>query len=266
VTYEHDPLVDPPPTEVPLQDAPLVRVICQIRFPLIASVGQQDFIAPFQTAVREEYPVLRLEQAPAFTLGSMGFGSMPISPQIAWRFLSQDGAWRLTLTSDFLTLETTRYTSRTDFLGRIGRALQSLKSHIHPAQVDRLGIRYIDRVTGDALKTIETLVRAEVRGVTGSVLSKHMQHALTEALFKTEESQLLARWGHLPPNGTVDPTAVEPISTPSWILDLDMFSTTPCPFDVPLVLEKTTKFAERIYSMFRWAVSDEFLRLYGGEV
>jgi uncharacterized protein (TIGR04255 family) len=231
---------------------------------LIASIGQQDFVAPFQTAICDEYPVLRREQTAAFMLGPAGVGSVPT--QAAWRFSSQDGAWRLTLTSDFLTLETTHYDSRKDFLGRIGRALRSLEAHVHPAQVDRLGVRYIDRITGEALKAIETLVKAEVRGIAGSVLSKHMQHAVTEAAFNTEDSQLLARWGHLPPNGTVDPMAIEPISVPSWILDLDMFSTTSCPFDVPRVLEKSAQYAERIYSMFRWAVSDEFLRLYGGKV
>ena len=38
------PLTGPPPPEVPLTDPPLVRVIAQVRFPLIASVEKRDFI------------------------------------------------------------------------------------------------------------------------------------------------------------------------------------------------------------------------------
>ena len=48
-----DPLVAPLPAEVPLNHAPLVRVIAQLRFPEILSVEQRDFVAPFQEAIRQ---------------------------------------------------------------------------------------------------------------------------------------------------------------------------------------------------------------------
>jgi len=35
--------------------------------------------------------------------------------------------------------------------------------------------------------------------------------------------------------------------------------------DVAVVIQQTRAFAERIYGIFRWAVSDEFLRKYGGQ-
>jgi hypothetical protein len=57
--HQRGPLVVPLPTEVPLKDAPLVRVIAQLRFPDSLSVGQRDSIAPFQEAIRAKYPVLR---------------------------------------------------------------------------------------------------------------------------------------------------------------------------------------------------------------
>jgi hypothetical protein len=36
------------------------------------------------------------------------------------------------------------------------------------------------------------------------------------------------------------------------------------PFAVDRVLTEAQRFAERIYTIFRWAVSDDFLRRYGG--
>ena len=68
-----DPFTDPPPVEVPLVNAPLVRVIAQLRFPLVAAIEQRDFIAPFQEAIRSSYPV-RNRSRPSF-LTSTAIGS-----------------------------------------------------------------------------------------------------------------------------------------------------------------------------------------------
>jgi uncharacterized protein (TIGR04255 family) len=63
----------------------------------------------------------------------------------------------------------------------------------------------------------------------------------------------------------VDPAAIEPAKEKSWILDLDMFSAAPMPFDVERVVEEAQRYAERIYTVFRWAVTDDFLVRYGGK-
>jgi uncharacterized protein (TIGR04255 family) len=36
-------------------------------------------------------------------------------------------------------------------------------------------------------------------------------------------------------------------------------------FDVEELLNEAQRFAERIYTFFRWAVTDEFLQHFGGE-
>ncbi|MCU0692924.1 MAG: TIGR04255 family protein [Polyangiaceae bacterium] len=258
-----DPLVAPPPVEVPLKDAPLVRVIAQLRFPELLSVEQRDFVAPFQEAIRSTYPILRQEQTQGILLGPAGVASA--KPQIAWRFSDTDGHWRVSLTPVFLALETTKYLSRSDFFGRLKTVAQALDGHIEPAQVDRLGVRYIDRITGAAVDDIAALVRPEVRGITGTIAATHAAHALSESMFDIENARLLARWGFLPPGATVDPAAIEPAKEKSWILDLDMFSGVPVPFVVDRVVEQAERYAERIYTVFRWAVTDEFLVRYGGK-
>jgi uncharacterized protein (TIGR04255 family) len=258
-----DPLVAPLPAEVPLKDAPLVRVIAQLRFPEILSVEQRDFVAPFQEAIRSKYPVLRQEQTQGILLGPGGVA--PAKPQIAWRFADTDGHWRVSLTPDFLALETTSYVSRSDFFGRLKAVAQALDEHLEPAQLDRLGVRYIDRITGDAVDDIAKLVRPEVRGITGTIAATHAAHALSESLFEVGDARVLARWGFLPPCATVDPAAIEPAKEKSWLLDLDMFSATSTPFVVDQVVEQAQRYAERIYTIFRWAVTDEFLVRYGGK-
>jgi len=264
VAAESDPLVGAPPPEVPLRDAPLVRVIAQLRFPVITMMTKQEFIAPFQEAIRSTYPILRQEQTQGFMMAPLG----PVlgQKQIAWRFSDIENAWRVSLTPEFLALETTRYRSRDDFLARLQTLVVALQQHIEPKVLERLGLRCIDRIAGEALGDIGTLVRHEVLGVVETPLHQYASHILSETLLQPPEAkeQILVRWGRLPAGATVDPFAIEPIGQASWILDLDMFSTEQRPFVSEQILADARRYAERLYSVFRWAVTDEFLRRYGG--
>jgi uncharacterized protein (TIGR04255 family) len=258
-----NPLEAPPPAEVPLQAAPLVRVIAQLRFPEILSVGQREFVAPFQEATRGTYAVLRQEQTQGILFGPGGIA--PVKPKIAWRFTDTTGDWRVSLTSEFLALETTRYVSRSDFFSRLQFLTEAVIEHIGPSQLDRLGVRYIDRITGPEVDAIASLVRPEVRGIVGTSIATQAVHTISESLFELTDARMLARWGCLPPGQTVDPAAIEPAAVKSWILDLDMFSVAPMPFGVDQVISEAQRYAERIYALFRWAVTDEFLIRFGGK-
>jgi hypothetical protein len=70
-----DPFSSKGPDEVPLERAPLARVIAQVRFPTIVSLGRPEFIGPFQEAIRPRYPILRSEQAAGLTVGPLGSAS-----------------------------------------------------------------------------------------------------------------------------------------------------------------------------------------------
>ena len=263
---ENNPFAASLPAEVPLPNAPLVRVIAQVRFPSILSIEKRDFVAPFQELIRKSYPVLRAEQTRGVVLGPDG--PAQILPTVTWRFISADEKWRVSLATDFLAIETTAYESRSDFLGRLDEVVRALESHVSPQTLDRLGVRYIDRITGSSVDAIDKLVRSEMLGVAGTAAGGHASLSISEALFDLPDhaAQMRARWGLLPAGSTVDPAAIEPIDERSWILDLDIFSTGTRPFESVGILSEARAFSERSYSFFRWAVTDEFLRQYGGEV
>lgn len=208
--------------------------------------------------------MLRPEQTITFAVPGVG----TTTPQTTWRFTNVKGTWRVSLASDFVALETTAYASRTDFLDRFNRVVNALVEHINPQVMDRIGIRYIDRVTGDALENIGRYVRSEVVGVIGTEVAQYVQHALSESLFTMPDgpAQLLARWGRMPAGATVDPAAIEALGQPSWILDLDMFCSSSRPFSAESVVNEVRGYAKRIYTVFRWAVKEDFLRLYGGQI
>jgi len=266
VKKDYDPLIAAGPAEVPLGNAPLVRVISQVRFPIILSIEKKEFVEPFQAAIRDKYPVLRLEQTRGIILGPEAIE--PTKSNVTWRFSDLDGNWRATLSSGFVALETTAYISRSDFLERLQVLLEAVNSHVGPKLVDRLGIRYIDRVIGEQVPAIGTLVREEILGILTTPAIAHIHRATSQVQFKIPDSgaQVLARWGLLPKDVSPDREAIEPISEPSWILDIDMYCTEPRPFDTGELINQTRSYAERIYTFFRWAVKDAFLTHYGGKV
>lgn len=258
-----NPLTDPVPQEVPLKNAPLVRVIAQLKFPMIASIEKQDFIAGFQEAIRNDYPALRPEQSSSFIMG-------PAGPSVSatvknWRFLNEEKTWTVSLSQDFVAIEAFAYTSRADFLKKWRQILVAAIEHLKLKQYDRLGVRYIDRMENEATANIKKFIRPEALGILDDFSEGEVIHALNQTLFKVEDAQLSARWGKLAPNSTFDSSAtLEPKPNESWVLDLDMFRVKTEPLDVEKVMSDSNFYAERIYSFFRWTVTDEFLKHYGG--
>lgn len=259
-----NPLMEAAPPDVPLARPPLIRVIAQVRFPLVAKLRSEEAIAPFQDRIRDRYPFLRPEQSFGLAFGQDG----PVeTTRISyWRFLDRDETWMVTLGSDFVGIETRRYTSRNDFLDRFHEVLSACQSLFEPAAADRVGIRYVNRITDPLLHDLRALVRPEVLGIAMTPLLESAEQVIAQNLFRLDRCRLAARWGLLPPRASVDPSAIDPIDERSWVLDLDAYHGQLQPFDSAELVGQLHDFAESIYKFFRWAVTDEFLRRHGGEV
>ncbi len=260
-----NPLTEARPPEVPLSAAPLIRVLVQIRFPVVASVDKQEFIGPFQEAIRKEYGILRREQSVGFVLGSAG--PIPAPQSTIWRFKNETGTWRASLAPDFVALETTKYESQAELISRLKELLLATQEHIRPSVVDRIGVRYIDQIRDANAKDMRRLIRPEVAGVLNAAWASDAVQVLSENLFEVPPgtSRILARWGMIPPQATIDPAVMEPVDQRSWILDLDMFDARSQPFEAESLTAVAESFAARLYTVFRWAVTEEFLCRFGGQ-
>lgn len=263
---DYNPLTASPPEEVPLENAPLIRVLAQVRFPSILAIENTAFVAPFQEAIRTMYPILQFEKMQGVVIGPQGITQSPLKP--VWRFTDANHNWRISLAPDFLAIETTAYASRSDFLERFKQVLVALNEHIKPQIVERFGLRYVDRLNGKDIEDLASLVRPEVAGIIATDFGNQIHQNISESLFKLPEQngQITARWGLLPANATIDPSAIEPVNELSWVLDLDMSVVEQREFSVENLMSDAQKFAERIYTFFRWAVNTDFLRRFGGEV
>jgi len=153
-------------------------------------------------------------------------------------------------------------------LDKLGSLLEAAEEHIRPQIVDRVGVRYIDRIVEANLDRLSAMLRPEVAGVLSTDIGHSALQSLSETVFSLpgESRRLMARWGLLPENSTFDANALEAIPQKSWVLDLDVFDDSNRPFDTGSVLELAKAFAENAYTFFRWTVTDSFLREYGGAI
>jgi len=251
-------------TEVVLPHPPLIMVLSQIRFPPVASVGKQDFIAPFQEAVRRDYPILRKDQEIGLIIAPAGVASAPANGVI-WRLLDKEQVWRLSLAPNFVALETQRYNSHSEFSDRFAKALEALKSLINPIIFDRLGLRYVNRFHGAQLPRLRELVRPELLGFVGVDIGRNVSIAssILQTQFEVEGAVLLVRGVNLGPGAAYDPT-VPVLGEPSWILDIDAYTVKPEDFGVSHVVDLLRGFADRSYRLFRWSVTEQLIVECGG--
>ncbi len=259
-----------PVEEIPLSSAPLVAVVAQVRFPPIVSITREEFIGPFQERIRADYPVLRQEREANIVLTQEGVSSAGQSNPI-WRFLDRptNPAWKVSLAPSFVALDTSEYESRIDFLRRLHAVIDALAATIAPSTYDRVGIRYVDRVRLDEIEmNLGALVKPEMLGVVtvNPGEGAELVHSVSDTSYRIGNATFHGRWGWLPSNAQLDPLHGETIASPSWILDLDMYTTQVSRFDVDQVISIGASFAEHIYRFFRWAVRPDLLRQYGGAV
>ena len=253
------PFSSAPPSEVALSRAPLARVVAQIRFPAVLSVGDQGFVASFQEQIRSAYPILRTEQTQGFAITPMGLA--PTKPEVTWRFVESTENWTVSLAPTFLSLETKRYTSREDFIRRLRALTEALQAKIDPKFTDRIGVRYVNRLSGEDLKRLTNFVRPEVLGLLSEPSGEHGEvvHHVSEMLADTAGTKLAARWGVLPPNQSFDPSAIEPLPQSSWFLDIDSFVEKIEDANIDSIIARATDLSEKAYTFFRWAMKDEFI-------
>lgn len=267
VTALPSPFGAEPLEEVPLPRAPLERVLAQVRFPKEPMLATEEGAGALRERLKHRYPILRDEQQVEITVAADGVtqrtGASPL-----WRLQDVKKTWQVSFTDTFVAVDTSAYVSRNDFCVRLGEVLTALREVAPPVVYDRFGVRYIDRLTDEALVSrLPSLVRPEVLGAISVPLPDRVElvHALTEAVFRLEGGQLVARWGTLPAGATVEPT-VRPVPVRSWLLDIDAATTDVGEFDPDTLTTLAEHYAERVYRFFRWAVTDEFLRAHGGQL
>ena len=246
------------PERIPLEPDPLMWVIAQVRFAPVLSVREQGFIAPFQEDIRGSYPLAQKEIQQEVAPGPQGV--LQVAESVLWRFSDVGSRWEVSLSENFVSLACTDYSDRVDFLGRLRKVLDAVGRHIRPVLTRRIGVRYINRLSGaEMTDRLPQFIRTELLGLASAELGRgEVLSQLTEAAFVTDAISLRGRWGHLPAKATYAPR-IDPIDKPCWLLDLDAYTAVTTPFDARSCAEEAERYTTIVHGFFRWAVSDEFL-------
>ena len=264
-----DPLFGDIPKRELLSEAPLVRVLGQVRFTKIVKIAEEPYIADFQEAVRKDYPHFQSDvvQGVELNLAGQALQHKVVSSTV-WRFFDPERVLRVSLSQDAITLETAKYVSRDDFLERLDFVLGCLEQTIGPRLVQRVGFRYVDRLQGEGLiGSLDKLIQPELLNVLQPNLTSNIDISMTEITANTKEGKLIARYGLAPVNYSHDPDMAPPIGERSWVLDVDSFSTG-CAnkeFETKMLCAELDKVAARAYAFFRWSITDQFLKQFGAK-
>lgn len=133
---------------------PLAEVICQLRFPEILSIGTVP-PAEFQEAIRAQFPgYAKLQEISMPKVQGLpgSFSMQRPEPTVNHRFLSSDGAVKVNLTSKFISVSTSNYTCWEDFARHLDKPLAEFIRIYQPASFQRIGLRYVNFISRQALQ------------------------------------------------------------------------------------------------------------------
>lgn len=230
---------------------PLKLVICQVRFPLATRFEQPGFVAPFEEAVREQFPRVRQEQQVLITVAA----GAPSPPAMApsWRFQTTEGATSALLARDALTLETTTYSRFEEFVPLVKLLLDALAG-LNVTYRERLGLRYVNEIRHPQAQTASAWANfinpAMLGTVGGELLGDDVIHALENIRLREEDATVVIN------HGFVGKGAVPSDGEPFYQLDIDFGDDRPVEFDTEATLEQVSSFHDRISNLFEMSIND----------
>ena len=245
----------PEKPEVQLGKAPLAEVICQVRFPAILRIANEQ-PAAFQEEIRTHFPLLETEQSLKVQVAGPGSSNAPaadFSPRLH-RFLSTDKASAVSLTVDFYALSSKQYNHWQDFAACLQLATDAMQEIYSPAYATRIGLRYINQLTAENTgasnrEALLNLLNPSLTAVTDDAVGNSAMAVNSQLLFTDQQKQLRLRIGF-----------EEVDDGPLLTLDLDHYETGSLPLEG--VLECCEGYHDTIYNAFRWALKDRALTCF----
>mgnify|MGYP002401212672 CR=1 FL=1 len=159
--------------EAPLDRSPVVSVVWQLRFEDHPALVAPQTVLRFQEALGDFGP-FKLDMLPKVQISVQASGVAPGSAPVpatgagggGWRLTAADGSWQVSAEPGSLAVEATRYRAwEKDFSPRLHTTLDVLSEVGAPFIESRLGLRYVNVLTGSAVGRSPILGLAELDGL-----------------------------------------------------------------------------------------------------
>ncbi|MGW0145877.1 TIGR04255 family protein [Streptomyces sp. NPDC003333] len=268
----------PEPAPYRLARPPLVQALVQVRYPVVASLGTVAGIAPLQERLRERLPYM--EQASSnmsVQLGPSGAMIEP-GPQDGWQFSDEDGH-KLVLTPGVLNLVIDqRYKGVREFANLLSFCLSAISSAVPLARCNRLGVRYLsvaEPLPENEFSWIDWF-RPEILGwISSPILNARLDAAVNRVQIKAEQegefenfpatAQGLVTTGWFPSGAVISGLPPVPVTSPSYVLDLDFFVEASQSFSVDGLVDQFRILHSQMDRFFYWSLSGEGAEHFGLE-
>lgn len=135
---------------------PLIEVTCQLRFPPILRIDS-EVPAGFQERIRDAFPLFSDEESALLPdlppeISQLMKASLPAqAKRNTSKFESEDAHWAVTLTRDFIALQTSVYSRWEEFSDRLRGLIDALQAEYRPSYLTRVGLRYQDLIVRSQL-------------------------------------------------------------------------------------------------------------------
>lgn len=238
--------------------------LCQIKVPRILRVQEPGFVAPFQEAIRKDYPALTEQQQFGLVVGPDGVSQVPGSK--AWRFDDRGRDWSVVLATDFIALETRRFTRIEDFLSRLRMVLTAFSSTVGPTLRGRLGLRFVNHLRHQDVASPTdwtTFLRTSLLGPMADPLAdgKITQTFQEIRMPLGEGSSVIIKHGYMPSMNASPVVLADDrpaVDGPFYLLDIDCADELEADFSVDSICDRVREFNEAEREVFMWATLPVF--------
>ena len=223
--------------DVPLEQAPLGEVICQVRFSPIFRI-ETDLPSELQDALLEWFPHVQLADD---------------DDPHQYQFLSRDNSWAFWLGVDAFTLSTRRYTVWDEFGWYLAKIQATVQKTYRIASYRRIGLRYLNLFTSEnthaaSLSEISQVLRPELVMPLREQPLAAASELTTHLVLDEAGGKLAIRVG-----GRANPE----VGGPVMFLDLDFYVAGELSPDG--LVDRCKRYHDIIYSAFRWSLNTDAL-------
>jgi uncharacterized protein (TIGR04255 family) len=222
-----------------MENPPLQRVIVDLQYPLTPGLILPAGLNDVHNRLRSDFPVMRKLDVSTFTIT---FG--PQQPQIPnpelsarYQFTNSDGYdLQMGATNSTLSLPGPAYRERNQFASLLQRVASAIGEVGQIAQCDRVGVRYINAAPATLTEWV-TWFKPEFTGWSelGFVDTNAKRVAMLITQITMPESEVVTaatiRHGYLPDGLGRDLTSSPASTEPSFLVDIDMATDKPTPFN-----------------------------------
>ena len=251
------------PTEIPrviYNKNPLVKVICQLRFPPILKIDAQ-IPDEFQERIRKDFPNFS-EKTEDLEMTISKEVNMPIPSEILrevrqtsgiknYEFSSEDEQWKVNLTRTFIALSSTKYRTWEEFSAKLDKPLKALVEIYSPQNFSRVGLRYTDVINRPELdltgRSWGELLNPHVLGILSSDYDTLIEKFESKHEMRLPDGESMIRViARLAP--------IDNENDSCFVIDSDSYNTNKISLEGSM--EKLDYFNECASRFFRWCITD----------